>query len=389
MPKAANKANPLPVVAGAELRPGESIVVLPCTSVYANNDWNARTALTADTTDLKGEAGNRGFPGLVASIASDGQKTAVIVRKNPKYVKNSTKEAEREYELASGFQRYTAITTIANGNWDSRLQEVEYGGMTSAQVMARHSKSPTVNAIVRNLDDGAMREENITENTLRNALSTPDLCMAVCDLQARNSKMTQAQLAKTVNNSQPYVGKLLKIGEIARKQKITVNGKEQSMLAHWREAPFKASIAAMIDIVAEPDAKKREEAYLVAAKAGRLASAEVPEEGAGNGGKRAWFGNSKEAMAKIGTLLGYLAHEDLIDVNNSDDIFDANNVHMLLAPLRELSAKATEPEIAEICDFGAAAFIKAANEGPPAPAVVEVIPAKGEKGKANGTAEVS
>ncbi len=343
-----------------------------------NKAWNARSAPAGDTTAVKGDGGNRGVAGIGVSIAVDGQLAAVFVRPNPDF---GVKANAEKYELVAGFQRYEAIEMLASGKLADDL--VKEAGLTVAEAMGFQTKTPTIRAVVMNLDDVQARKVNIEENTLRNALSTGDLCFAVLELKKANPKITQSEIGVALNNSQGYVGKLEKIGKAIKGVKVSVNGgPEVDMLKAWRESPIKATVAQMEKVADAPE-DKRASVYQDALNIRVGASTDAPEGGT-DGGPNKWIANSKEAIAKIATMLGHLYFLDVIQVEDNDGLFSPEAIRTLLSPLRELNSKATPAIIDDILAAGAAAFIKAADEGPP---VVEEQPSEEEKAAAKEKAK--
>jgi len=340
-PKASNVHAELP----------EHDVRIPLSDIYVDNTWNARSDLGEASG---GPEEGTGLEGLKLSISTKGQDTPVIVR--PRL---ATEKFRQPYFLVAGFRRMRAISEVAADTKDPK---------------------PTIRAFIRNMSEIGAREINLRENTARDNLSGPDLAFGVAKMHEAAARMgaplTQSDLALSLNISQVYVSKLLSIASI--KGSIVDGGKTVGILEHWRGAPTKVSIDALYKVSKVEGPDKQAEAYSA------LLSDKKPDA-------RSAAGKLEQlckAATKVGTLLGFLVHEDAIQLYDEGVFFDVYLPEFVSLPedmkandkrkVREAAEKAFE--------FAAenGKPTKAAKDEKEAPEDQPSKPAVKGKGKANG-----
>lgn len=270
----------------ASKKSDEQIVILTLKDINADFAWNARSGnwLADEGTPDDENSGEHTFAGLVKSIKSRGQDTAIVVRPKGK-----------KYEVTAGFRRFAALSAIA-----------------------KETNNPAypVKAIIKNQNDVEARAENIRENTARDDLKGPDLAWSLHELfklqTAAGAAPTDSALAEEIGKSQPYVSKLLRI----------MKGVTTKVTDQWRASKVAISINEMAGLVGKPKAEQEEEfKRLVDSKGGAAGG-----QGAG-GGQGAWLDAAKKKAAGLGELIGRLSKNDLIDDSNLD--FDVSLDYMM------------------------------------------------------------
>jgi hypothetical protein len=199
--------------------------------VYVNYDWNARSRADLERVIPKGgnlagynaevEAlgmgqyrGTKNEPGLVESITFQGQLDPCEARPYTK--------GKQKYELTAGFRRHYAIADIAKSG-------VKYGDEHPIIADPTWSaKKPTIQLLVKAQTNVQARERNISENTARSGLSTPDLAHAVEDLAHELRLETREEpsnedLGRRIHRTAGHVRNLRKVMKLP-----------PIVTAHWR-----------------------------------------------------------------------------------------------------------------------------------------------------------
>lgn len=279
----------------------DRIVNIPLRDIVADFSWNTRSGdWTKGEGDDEGDKGGHSFADLVASIENKGQDTPATVRPKGK-----------KFELIVGFRRFKAISVIAE-----KLK----------------NKDATIKCVVKALNDAEARSENLRENTGRENLEGPDLAFGIWDLfrlhkDANGGKEpTTTALANEISKNQSYVALLLRI----------MANVKPSLTKAWREAPVQLSVREM-DVIGKLENKEEQEKKYKQLLSGK---------GGGKAGRGAWLDSAKKKAASIGTLLGNLEREELIDTSglsfaeNLDKVMKVNE--KATAAQRKAIAKAAE-----------------------------------------------
>lgn len=293
----------------------ESISEIPLKDIIANFEWNARSG--DFRADAGGEDDEQTFEGLVNSIKSRGQDTAVTVRPKGK-----------KFELTAGFRRYAAISRIAE-----------------------ETKNPnaTIKAIVKNQNDIEARSENIRENTARDDLKGPDLAWSVHQLYtlqtaASSTPPTDSALAEEIGMSQPYISKLLRI----------MKGVTTKVTDQWRNSKVAVSVNDMVTLIGKPKNEQEEEFKRLVDSKGGVSGGQGAHSGT------AWLDSAKKKAADIGSLFGKLEKEELIDTAGLS--FDTH-IDFLI----KVNKKATARHRAQIAKAAQKAYDTALNAEDSAP----------------------
>lgn len=241
--------------------------------VNVNPSWNVRSGNWTDdegTPDREGEPSNTGFKGLLESIKAQGQITPVDVRPS------TGKWGKKPYDLVTGYRRFEALSRIA---------------------AEAKNKEAFVRAIVKDMTDLEARERNLLENTARDDLKGPDLAFGVFDLlQLSNNAATQEEIAKKVNKSQPYIGKLLTI----------MKDIKPAITKQWRDSKQIVPVNDMYMKVSKVDKDRQQEVFNSLLKASETKKP----------GKKGWLDAAKKRAKAIGEFLGMLERKGLIDTEN-------------------------------------------------------------------------
>lgn len=262
----------------------ETTTRVPLLDILVDHNWNARSGgWQAEKTpegggDELGPEGSRGFPGLIASIKEHGQDHACDVRPNPT-------KSRHTYMLVTGFRRTEAIRRIAE-------EGVNAPGIDP--------KNPAIKVNVRNLDESEARALNGRENIERNSLSPADTAWLVVELakagkDATGKELTDTAIAAKIGKSQGYVSKLHRI----------MNNTKASILKSWREGAADPLTVDERVKLSEIDKDKQEDTFK------KLIAEETKEGTKTTGG---WMKKATAQAASIGTLLGHLEREGLIDM---------------------------------------------------------------------------
>lgn len=276
----------------------ETIENVSCAEIEVEPKFNARFSVETST---EGDDGD-GQKGLVNSISTKGQDTAVILRRLPK-------GAKKPYFLVAGFRRFSAIMTIAQEKGD---------------------KAPTIKAVIRDMTDQEARETNMRENTARDDLSGPDLCFGIGSILGVNKGLSSVQLAQSLGMSQGYVGKLMTIWN-------TVRG---DITKDWRANPLKLTTEQMVGI-AKVDKEKQREMYDSLLKGKAEPSARGP---------LAWVDTAQKAAAAVGAMLGTLQRDGALEIVGDD--FFGDNIRTLV----QFKDSATEGQVSKIAGSAEKAY---------------------------------
>lgn len=317
--------------------PGEKIHILPLAKVKADFEWNARHGIiSADSGDEE----KNNFSDLMASIESEGQDTAVIVRPVGKSGEN--------FALIAGFRRYAAIEALAK---------------------KQNNKAPTIKAVVREMSDLEARSLNIRENAARDDLRGPDLAWSIHELEmlykAKGLKSSSVVIAASIGKNQGYVNKLMRI----------MNETEPKVTKLWRDAPFQVPIADMEKIATYE--KDRQLAAFEEITKNKTGSG---GQGAG-GGRGKWLEAAETKAASVGTLLGALAKAGAIDADNLN-FTDAEHIRLCV----KFKPDATEKQVQKVGNALDTAYEAAVNAEDPAPEGEAPASKKGKNGRARAEA---
>ncbi len=330
----------------------DHVEVIELSRIFADRSWNSRSAVENDSTDADGKAGNKGWIGLVCSLATSPQRDPVTLRPNPDFNKKKG-EPGREFLLVAGFQRHDAKLFTANGANDSILVDPDNGAaLTQAEANALHTKNPTIRAFVKDLTEAEARAENLAENMQRNSLSGPDIAYGVMRLRKADPSLSDVQVAIILNQNQPYVSRLKRIAEgtkdvIIPAGKITKDSPPVTILEAWREAPRKLNQTEMLAIASEADEDKKVSAYVTKAS-NKVASSSSDGEGTTtHRGPGTWAANAAEKHAPvIGTMLGTLVRMGVISIDASLEGKDI--ITAVMAPNCTVRENATPEQIGMI-----------------------------------------
>lgn len=210
----------------AEIQPGEVILHVPLTDIFADYDWNSRSKKNvlaqetdgAQDTTLRGEhrTDGLGIDGLKLNIRDNGQDTPCILRKVEGGKSLGGKKTDKPYELIAGFRRYTAIEMLLASKEDQ-----EFCKANNQPNMVPNTANGTILAVVRTLTPLQARILNVRENTYRQNLDTPDLLGSVAELV--KAKMSQTSIGQELGITQGYVSKL-----------VTIAALPKAIIAHWK-----------------------------------------------------------------------------------------------------------------------------------------------------------
>jgi hypothetical protein len=289
------------------------VQIVSLADVEIDRKWNSRNSVenASETAD-----GSKGFDGLVVSMATEGQKTPVMLRPNPKYGKV---DGAKPLFLVSGFQRVEAKIETAAGTKDALLLDAKAGGgLAQAKVDALHTEEPTIRAFIVPMTDWEARKENLSENMQRHTLSPADIAFGVADLRKLNPDMSDQSVANVLSKNQSYVSQLKRIYE-GTKGKIPAGALYETskpilILEAWRTAKKKVSVTEMEEISKAP---VETQAALYLLKAGYKVAGLTPEGETGGGGAGKWAENAKADAIALGGVLGDLAREGAVTLDGN------------------------------------------------------------------------
>jgi ParB-like chromosome segregation protein Spo0J len=267
-------------------------------SVHFDHSWNGRSGGWMQQKHVEGDQEDgitpehgMGLPGLIDSIKAVGQDDAIDVVPAAS-VKGwvglkSKPSSKHEWVAVTGFRRGEAIRRIAEE------------GVNAPGIDPRN---PLIKVNVKNLTEVEARARNGRENIERDNLSTADIAFIIYELGEVHKIASDTEIAIKLGKSQGYVSKL---------HRVMVKTKP-SITKAWRENPIDPLTVEQRIKLADMPKDEQDEAYK-----GMLA--EEPKKGAGQGG---WMKSALAQAAQIGTLLGTLEREELIDTSNLD--FETN-----------------------------------------------------------------
>ena len=304
---------------------------IPLGDILVDHNWNSRGSAwrniatpTADGQPQEGPEGKLGFPGLIESIKSAGQDTAVDVRPNPT-------KSRHPWMLVTGHRRFEALMRIAEQ------------GIAAPNFDPRN---PTILANIRNLTEDEAVAKNGRENLDREDLTTADKAFLVHRM-VTDQKKTQVEVAAQFGLSQPYVGKLARI----------MKDTNRKILDKWRSDPVDPlTVEERIKLTETP--KDEQEAVFTK-------MVEGSSKGKKGAGATGWMGKAKEQAESIGFFLGGLHR---LGIANVDVGKLAANVKALGdSDFLTLGGKkgATENQLADLAKAIQAGFDKGLT--PPAP----------------------
>jgi len=236
-------------------------------------EWNSRSGKWMEDS---GDEESQNFSDFMASIESQGQKTPAIVR--------AIKCGQKPYELLAGFRRYMALTKIA-------------------EKLGR--KAPTMRVVIQNCDGVDARLENLSENSNRQNVSTPDLAWGIWDaiVTAKHNRreLSQSEVARRLGLSQSYVVKLVAI----------MRDCKPNITKRWRESAVKISVMSMVGI--SKLAKSEQEAAFA-----QLLGVKLLKDTDDDVKRTTWVETTKKKAFNVGSILGRLEREGLIDTSKLD-----------------------------------------------------------------------
>lgn len=295
----------------------EKVVEILLSAVHADYEWNCRRIAGKEETAADGAVDGKDqvneFDALKSSLRSRGQDQAVIVRPRGK-----------GYALVVGFRRFKALQEIAEED--------------------KNTKTATVKAIIRELNDVEAKSLNIRENTARKDLPPTDLCKSLIDLRELYVKAkgapTITALADEVGLGRAYASKLFSIADKATPK----------VLKQWFEAPAAIGVVKMTEVI-KVEKDRQEEAF----------QALLPQSGRGKGGgRKAWLKGAENEAKRVGTFLGTLERKGLISTDGLD--FEVSLEDCI--KMGQGDAKATEKQRAELVKVISEAYEAAMNPAP-------------------------
>lgn len=286
---------------------------IPLDQIDFDLKWNGRYGL-GDSTGTGEDQETSTVEDIVNSWEDRGQDTAIVVRPNP------DKKAAKPYILAAGFRRREARQRLAE---------------------RRKEKTPTIRADYREMNEAEAIEFNAAENLIRSQLDIADTCVLVCRMQEQNANLTEKELGKKIGKSPSYINKMLVIGRNVKK----------TILEHWRAAPKKVPMMAMLEVAKKP---KAEQDALYQSYAGSSS-----QEGEATASDK-WIKNCKERAKEVGEHFGFLHGRELIEVSDPDVLFHVDNVRYLVKGIKKT---ATEKQVQSVCDVAVKAFSKGVDRG--------------------------
>jgi len=181
---------------------------LPLAEIRADFAWNARSETRVED-HADGEHGEYGsFSGLKASLASEGQDEAVIVRATHGATL-SGETTDLPFELLAGFRRYRAI---------SQLNQTLIEGATAVPNLPNGH----ILAVVKKAENALQaRIINGRENCAHAPLTPQDKFFLVQDLHERG--MASRKIAEAIGIDPSWATRLMAIGLLPR-----------AVWAHWR-----------------------------------------------------------------------------------------------------------------------------------------------------------
>jgi ParB/RepB/Spo0J family partition protein len=291
----------------------DKIVHIPLRDLIVDMEWNVRYGdWTADSgTGDSDDSGGHEFKELKASIGTKGQDTPIVVRPKGK-----------KYQVVVGFRRFAAISQLADEAKD---------------------KNATIKAVVKNLNDAEAFAENMRENTARENLNAPDSAFGILRIhdsqKAAGGTPTSVSLATETGLNQSYVAMLLRI----------MLGLKPAIAQAWRKAKVKVSLKEL-EKIAKLEKTEQDKAFQEAIK-NKEAIAKGPN---------AWVDGAVKRAEDIGTLIGSLERDELIDAGALS--FEAH----ILVWFPKLNKKATTSQKRKIAKAAEDAWAKAKEAPPPA-----------------------
>ena len=245
------------------------------------------------------------------SIALKGQDTPIIVRPHP------NKDSRKRYSCVTGFTRGAIIAELASlSPSEAKLVGDEVEGSPLI-----NSKNPTIKAIVRKLSEAEAQELNVRENSARKNPLAPDMAFGIYRIKRANPARSDQSIADSLGLSQPYVSRLNKImGTLSNK-----------VLDHWRNAAKNGQEVLDTHVMhgfSKLDKNDQDKAYFDAVSA-KEAKGEESEKG-----QNRWIDSALEKSEAMGTLLGSLVREGMIQCDTA-----AIDMIQMLVPLKRKDVK--------------------------------------------------
>lgn len=305
------------IAAKTVLAPEDDVKHVPLSDIHVDWAWNSRSYayVIAEHSEMGDEEGS-GITGLVKGVFYDGQDTPIDLRPATK----EDKAGNRPYVLVSGFRRYEAIRRLNTpkvatkegelGEISAEFLKVIENRRAEKKQLVPNTGDGTIRAVVRNIDERQAELLNLRENTNRDDLTTPDLCMAVRRIVQKQG-LTPTQLADRLGKSQGHMTTLIQVGRC-----------HNDILDHWRNggdfvsegvsitSKKRVNVRDLVDISKiEKEKQLAEYARLLKSK---LPASEAAED------KNSWMVAAKNKAEKLGTLLGQLAKAGFLKIIPKD-----------------------------------------------------------------------
>ena len=326
----------------------EETKYVPLSDVHADFDWNSRHKSFRDEkveVDDEGkviEAADGSFLSTKKSIQTNGQDIACIVRPSSK--------GKHPFELVCGFRRYEALVQSAK-----EKVNVPNGGSPD---------NPLIKVEIRNLDEEQAQALNGRENIERQNLNTCDQAFIVKRMQTKG--MTDVAIASAIGMSNGHVSQLSRI----------VKNMAPDILERWRNEKIVQAAVSLdkLEKIAKEETPKKQEEKLK----------EFLDSGTTKGGNKGkWIESAIRQAGNIGTLLGTLEFQELIDTSNLDLKKHVRELcHGGILIIKGKDGKATDNQWEKIGQAAEDAYQKAMN--PEEEGEEETEPKTGVKEKKNG-----
>jgi hypothetical protein len=289
----------------------DEIKHIPLSDIYVDFAWNSRSHANVLSDHSENDSDAEGITGLTRGIFLDGQDEGVVVR--PTNTEGFYKKGVKQpYALVAGFRRFEAIRRLNSPKVKTEKDPGEvsedFFKLIEERKAAKKSLVPntadgTIRAVVRSLAESEARMLNLRENTNRDSLTAPDLCIAVSILKKKHD-LTDTQIAEHLGKSQGHISML---GRVAKC--------DDEILNHWRNggefhglpSNLRATVRELDDVSKIEGKEAQIKEYT------KILQARIP---AGDDkDNNAWVKSAKNKAAKIGTLLGTLEKNTVLKVN--------------------------------------------------------------------------
>lgn len=298
-----------------ETVPAEGTLVRALMSeVLVDYNWNARSRTDLERVIPKGGAlggynaeaeatgmgqfrGTANEPGLIEQLVLQGQRSPCDARPVPK--------GKHKYELTAGFRRHYALAEIAKSN-------IKWGDEHPIIADPTWSaKKPTILLLVKQQTNAQARERNLSENTARTQLSTPDLAFGLADL-ARELKIetreepTNEDLGRRISRSAGTVSNLRKVMRLPSVVTAHWRNGGEAMIAGQRVISLgPISLDAMCGLAGLPSGTDYESEYV------KLVMGLRDEEGKPKDAAIRKFERALKRAAELARLVAFLGYEGI------------------------------------------------------------------------------